>query len=375
MRTIKILACILASGLLLSGCSQTYTLSEMSIVQGMGIDYENGNFEITLQVLDTVKEGSGVDALSGNITTTLSQSAQTISQAIAKCSEISAKKIFIGHNNIIVFGFDLINDDITKSLDYLIRSADSRPDVLVALSKTSAKDVMKSEEKGSLIPSEAIFDLLSSGEETGVSADVSVKDLISAQISETSDIYLPVIIAEKDKPCRVEGIAIFSKSEFKTILNEDETLGFLFADNKVDRCTVTVEDSQLGKIGIEVSSSKTKTKVIPSADSLGVFSKVKIDAQIIDIEKNSNANLSEDKVKQIEKLLDEKIKTLCLNAFKTTVNQNQCDAFHIGKMLSRSSLKHYREFSKNWNYYLSGAQYSVEVKSSINKINDNSIRN
>lgn len=375
MKTTKITACIISLGLLFSGCSQTYTLSELSIVQGMGIDYENGNFEITLQVLDTVKEGTGVDALSGNITTTLSRSAQTVSQAIAKCSEISAKKIFIGHNNIVVFGFDLIKNDITKSLDYLMRSADSRPDVLVAVSKTSAKDVMKSEEKGSLIPSEAIFDLLSNGEETGVSADVSVKDLISAQISETSDIYLPVLYAEKDKPCRVEGIAIFSKSEFKTILNEDETLGFLFADNKVDRCTVTVEDAQLGKIGIEVSSSKTKTKVVPSADSLGVFAKVKVSAQIIDVENSSSANLTKDKIKEIEKLLDEKIQKLCLNAFETTVNKNRCDAFHIGKLLSRSSPKRYREFSKNWNHYLSGAQYDIEVKSSINKINDNFIRN
>lgn len=374
MKIIKIISCAAAICMLFSSCSQTYNLRNMNIVQGLGIDLKGSSFEVTLQILDTVKEGTGVDALSGNITSNLSQSAPTVSQAISKCSASSAKKVFTGQNKVVVFGSEVVSSDITRCFDYLIRSTQSRPDVLVAMSLTSADDVLSSKENDALVPAEAIYDLLKDGENSGIGAAVTVKDLINAQSSKTSDLFIPVLKAQEDKPCEIYGLGIFSKSKFKTILNNTQTLGFHLVRGDLKETFITVKDKDFGNIGVKITNVKSKTKVFSQGGDLHVESNIEIKAQINDLEKNTQKSLSVQKFRDIEHLINEKAQRLCENAFSVCVNENCSDVFSLGKMLAKSSMSDYKALTVNWDNSLKNAHFFVSVNSSVRRQNDNSVR-
>ena len=66
MKNFKILLSVMLILLLFTGCTERNDLSDLSIVEGMGIDYNDDEVTVTVQTLNLAKEGSGAEALSGN---------------------------------------------------------------------------------------------------------------------------------------------------------------------------------------------------------------------------------------------------------------------------------------------------------------------
>ena len=111
---IKISVCIILAAAVFSGCTGNENLKDLSVVEGMGIDYENGEIGVTVQSLNLSKEGSGAEALSGNITKTVQGTEKNISAAVQRTSESLSKKLFFGQNQILVIGKDLAENNIKQ---------------------------------------------------------------------------------------------------------------------------------------------------------------------------------------------------------------------------------------------------------------------
>ncbi|MCD7797387.1 MAG: hypothetical protein LUG95_07290 [Clostridiales bacterium] len=80
-----------------------------------------------------------------------------------------------------------------KNLDYFFRSSDSRNDVAVCVSSSSAKDILESTENDSAVPCENILYLLENNEISGLSVLVTTGELMNLYADRTSDIYMPVL--------------------------------------------------------------------------------------------------------------------------------------------------------------------------------------
>ncbi len=246
MKTFKILIAVFLIALLFTGCSERNDLSELSIVEGMGIDYVDDEISVTVQTLNLSKEGSGAEALSGNVTMNTEGRGSNISGAIENATEKLSKKIFFGQNRIIVFGMSMAESYIDKNIDYLLRSSDSRSDVKICIADGEASKVMESKENNSLVPSESITSLLAMGEESGFGASVTTNELLNMYLDKTSDIYLPVVKAEKES-VSVSGIAVYNKQRLAAVLDENETFGLLMLRNKINTGFLEVKNSELGE--------------------------------------------------------------------------------------------------------------------------------
>ena len=218
MKIFKILTAICLVLLLFTGCSERNDLSELSIVEGMGIDYTDDKISVIVQTLNLSKEGSGAEALSGNVTMNTTGEGSNISSAIENATQKLSKKIFFGQNRIIVFGMELAESYIDKNIDYLLRSSDSRSDVKLCIAEEEAAKVMESRENDALVPSESITSLLAMGEKSGFGATVTTNEVLNLYLDKTSDIYLPVVKAEKDS-VSVAGIAIYNKQKLVSVLD------------------------------------------------------------------------------------------------------------------------------------------------------------
>ena len=65
LRIIKAAFCAALVCLLLTGCQERENLKDLSVVEGIGIDYVNGQVGITAQTLNLMKEGTGHGLLTG----------------------------------------------------------------------------------------------------------------------------------------------------------------------------------------------------------------------------------------------------------------------------------------------------------------------
>lgn len=353
-----------------SGCSSRNNLKDLSVVEGVGIDLDENGITSTVQMLNLIKEGSGAEALSGNVTMNTTGTGSTISSAIEQVSKDTSKKLFFGQNRIVVFGMDMAENYLDKSLDYLLRSSDSRSDVTIAIAKNKASEIMESPENDALVPAQTISSLLCLSEKIGCGAHVTTNELLNAYADKTSDTYLPVLEAE-EKHVTVAGIAIYDDVNLVKILDDEESYGFLFLRGKIEQGLLEVKDDSLGEISTDIITSKSKETA--KYENGKVVFKVKIKASIMldEVEHGITNELSDKELKRIEKLTEKEIERLCHRAFDACM-QNKSDSLRMGEYLAMCDPKAYNKLSSNWEKSLETAELQVKADCRLSKINENS---
>ena len=357
--------------LIFSGCSSSGTsLKDLSIVEGMGIDLIDDDVVITVQTLNLSKEGYGAEALSGNITMNTSGSGDCIMNAISQIKESLTKELFFGQNGLLVFGMEMAKERIDKNLDYILRSADSRMDVSICISESKAADILSSPENDALVPSESISGLLKLGEESGFAADVSANELLNLYLDKTSDMFLPVVKAG-ERSASVSGIAIYSDTQLVKVLDSDSTYGFLFLSDKISEGDLAVTSDNLGKIGMRIITSKSKTRASYEDGRVVLHADIKAEIMLDAVENGLTTTITNDYLNEIEALAEKQITAYCRAVF-SDCTENGSDSLRIGESLAMFSPSAYAKLSDDWKSALSTASLDISVKCKLKKINENS---
>lgn len=374
MKKFKILLCVLLICFSFTGCSENNKgLSQVTIVQGIGIDTnDNKETKITLQFLNLSKSGGSTESLVDNITNTEFGEGNSIASAISDASKSLSKSLFFGQNKIIVFGMDYVKDHLDLGIDYLIRSIDSRADVLVALSDSKAEDIIKSKERNARVPAECIYDLLNLGEQTGLGSVVSVNQLLNMYSDKATDVFMPVLKAGKES-VKCTGIAFFSQSKYVATLNENQSFGFLLINNKIKGGSFSVKNEQLGNIGLEIINSKTKKNVEIKQGKIILNVDIHVQMMLDEVQKGVTAAIGVKEINTIEKLVNKKMQSVCFSAMDLCL-KNRSDPFMISRYVAKCDEKVYNHVKDNWRDYLGDVQVNINVKSDLERVNDNSLR-
>lgn len=364
-RLLKIVLVIVIITVSLSGCSDR--LSNMSVAQGVGIDKENSGVTVSVQYLDLTKGNSTTDNLDKNITSVQSQTVANPSRALALLSGDLSTPIFFGQNKVIVFGSEYAESELDSLVQYALRTVDSRPDVLVAISSSKAQDIMKSSENKARVPAQDVYDLLKVGERSGLTCAVNVKDLQNHYISKTADVFLPVLSVKNDKT-RIDGIAVFSDNKPVKVLKNADALGFLLVNSRVKNASVVIKDSNFGLIGVELDYIRTKCRA-EYRDSAVVFNcDIRFNVKINESQRDSVVRLEADDVKRIEALAEKKIKRICTDAVSKCLKEKS-DPFRLGMLLARYDSDAYNSLCDDWKSNLPNVKVYVSTRAKASVVN------
>lgn len=365
----KAAVCIALAAALFSGCSNNENLKDLSVVEGMGIDYEDGQISVTVQTLNLSKEGSGAEALSGNITMNAYGKGANISAAVQKTAESLSKKLFFGQNQILVIGQDLAKNGLDACFDYLLRDSDSRPDVAVCISSGAANEVLSNDLNESLVPAQALSELLYNGESEGFAAYVTVNEMLGLYKDKTSDIYLPVVTAGEENTA-VSGIAIYNGSHLAAVLPEELITGFLMLTDKIDAGYFEFESEEYGKIGAEISNIKTKTKAKTENGAVVYSVDIRSTLSVEELQNGAENMISEKDLQNIASEAETELERRCRAAFDYCI-QNSSDCLRIGESLAAASPADYELLSDNWKENFSSVRLDISSKCKLKKINEN----
>lgn len=373
MKTVKFAALALIFVLLATSFTSGENLKDLSVAEGMALDYSDNSLSVTVQTLNLAKEGNGADALSGNITMNTTGEGENISSAVQNISENLSKKLFFGQNRILVIGMDMAQNHLYKSFDYLLRSTDSRPDVAVCIAQDKAADVLESTQNDALVPAQAIASLLESGEENGFGVYVTANEMLNLYTDKTSDIYLPVLSVE-DKNVSVSGIALFSGENLVGILPNSDIMGFLFLKDEIESGSFVFETENYGQASVGIISSSTKTS--SELEDGKVHFKVEIKASLMlnEIENGITESLTKQDIENLTKACEKEISRKCTESFNFCTRSSS-DCLRIGENLARNSNSDYQSVSDNWNTYLENSVIDIKCECVFKKINENSSGN
>lgn len=371
MKRIKLVILPILLCLLLSGCGGR-SISDYTLVEGVGVDFDRGKTVVSLQYLNLAGSTGATDSLTQNITTVTTGKSNNISDAVFTASKGLSQDIFFGQNKIVVFGADYIRNDISLGLDYLLRSVDSRPDVLVAASDTTAQNIIRSPQRDARVPVESLYDMLQTGEDNGLSVVVTVNDVLRLYASKTSDIYMPVLgVDGKNAVCK--GISVFSDNKYKLTLDDNKTLAFLMLQGKVENASMVVKSKYLGNVGVEIINDKCKRYVTTNNGKITFHSTISAEFILDDIQKGITSTVSQKTIDEIERLVSNRIKNDALSML-TLCSNSGCDPMEIGKYLAKADIGLYNKLSPDWQNNIKNVDFDVTANVELTKINDSVIK-
>ena len=197
-RAFSLAAVLLLLALLLTGCDYTLVrmvnLQDRAIVQGVGVDWDGSEFEVTMQVFSP--EGAGgqtmVDPSKENAQMITCRGA-SIAEAVESSARNQGKEFYLGHNRIVILGWEAVQQPLEGLLSYFVNSLDSRPDVTILFTKGKAKDVLSVGITQSILPAMSIENTIRNAERNGLGEEVLLIDVLEALAEPYRDAVIPMI--------------------------------------------------------------------------------------------------------------------------------------------------------------------------------------
>ena len=235
---------------MLTACEEGIRISEQILIQGVGIDCTDGVYTATLHAAK-IDEGEEKDIQ------ILQASGESAFDALTNVTMTDGREPMFSHNMIIVFGRECAERGLNDVLDFFVRYHETRPEVNVFVSESTAEQVLQVKNGDTYVTSRQIQELAGASSLNGKTVDVKVMNLVNQLTDPGVAAYLPMLKAEKET-VRTTGTAIFSGDKMVDILGDTETRGFLFAVGKLQGGTEVVDTHHSGNTTLSIWKSSSK---------------------------------------------------------------------------------------------------------------------
>lgn len=364
LKKLASLFCAVLLILSFSSCKSVKQLKDMSIIQGIGIDKDDEDFIVTVQIFDTSKaSGSSGDA-GGNITITYSAKGESVTQAFVNSQKVMEREAFLAQNKIIVISEQAVNESLNEILDYFVRDESIRSDVIVAVTKDNAGEIIKSKSKDAVIPAENAQRTIINGENYGVSAAQLVLDVTDDYLSPVSDVFFPVLKVQgedEDKTVSSEGIAVYSNGKIQGYLNDASTRSVLLSNDRLENGVVVLENTPQGKISVKITSAKAKSKAKITNGRIKYTLNANVECTIDELQSGVSSSMTKQDVKKLENYVAEQIKRDMINTLDMCLKKYSCDVFYIGRLVSMQNSGFYKNAPKDFYSQIKNVDYDINI--------------
>lgn len=319
--------------LLLSGCYDYRELNDMSVVTGIGVDYKDNKYIVSLEVTKSIKDGS-----SNEIETVLyTGEDRNISNAFLNAKNSSDKYVYMEHVNVLLVSEDLCKNGIGKVLDYIVRDTSINSNYYMVMVDDPSKVLNKKLENESM--SNVITNTINYYLDDTKFDDLDI--LVSYMINERDDIAIPSISLDEDKVIFNE-IAYFNKDKLVGKINSNLYTLLRLNSNNIN----------FSKNGNTISVYKTKVKYEVKEDK--VIIKVCGEGLVKEISTKIDLEDS-DSYSYLSRIISKDMK-LDIDSYIEETLSNGSDILGLQD-------KYYKKYKKN----MEDIKYVVDVDIKINK--------
>lgn len=215
MKKIIILLFLILS---LSGCYDYKEVNELSIVSGIGIDYKDNEYIITLEVLNDSGDKNSVKTKSFTVTS----KGKNLSEAIENTSALLTKRAYLPHTKLLVVSKTIAKDKLTSIYDYMLRNTYIHEKLNVVISD-NPKELMSNITEKIPTPSLSIVKLINSNEySTNTGIHKTIYELVTDSLSFGKDSCLNEISYDNENETFIiDGLAILSNDKYKLTINNE----------------------------------------------------------------------------------------------------------------------------------------------------------
>lgn len=362
---------------LLAGCEmiRTVNLQNRAIVQGVGVDWEGGQYVVTMQIFSP--EGSGgqtiVDPSKENAQIITCKGA-SIAEAVENSALTQGKDFYLGHNRILVLGEEAAKQPLWGLFSYFVNSLDSRPDVSLLVTDGKAADILNVGIKQSILPAMSIENTVRNAQESGLSEEVYLIDAMEGLAQPHRSILIPYIELVEEggeeeslRSVQMKGMGVFSSSGFLGKVEEKDLKGLLFLRDTIKNTVYTLDNQEYQRAAVQLYQRKTIITPEITGDQVRFTATIYTRWTLMEKNMRPGADFTEESLRRLETQLEEQIAKECLGAFETTVKGYVSDVFYLGDLVWREQPELWEKLREDWPQGLLNSELDCRVDVRIDR--------
>ena len=371
-----ILACLIVLGSLTS-CEKAGTeLSDLMIIQGIGIDVNRQGYKVTVEILNHEQSGSpSGDSSAENKTKIYTATGESVAAALMELTTKSGNKPFYAQNRVIVLGEKTAQRNLEDVLDFFERNYDSRASQLLCVARNgSAEGVIRAQLLNDTVKSKILEKTLESSYEQSLVPRVRIIDAVNIMKDETTYLTIPAVSVVKNgenEDFALDGCALFDKSKsFCMYLSSDDAKGIAFLDNNIREGFISADLPNSQRATFVIVKGKTHYKITKSDGRLHY--KLTIDV-VCDLEEVGGAEFfstDDDFMEKIKGAAGEAIARTAENTIITLQSEHGGDGVRYGRRLYLYDNKAYEGLKGDWDNAFKSSITSLTVNVTIRRIGE-----
>ncbi|GAA0432284.1 Ger(x)C family spore germination protein [Lentibacillus halophilus] len=355
----------------LSGCWDRAEVNDLAIVSGMGINKtDEGDIKLSVQIINPKAIGgqgnSGGGQSGGNPVTVETAVGKTIFDARSKLQEQFSRKLFEGHNRVVIIGKSLAEAGIRKHIDFFARFPNPRLRANVFFTDGKASKILKVIPNLEVDSAEVARELA----QLQIGMNVTIKDLLQQMASESGDVALPRISVNKGKlgeGLRVNGTAIFKKDQLVGQIDDKVTRGLLWLIDQIQLSTVTIKPKDAkGYISFKLLRSSTELK--PKIKNGTWTMTVNITTEDDVAENETKLDMMDPKVtKKLEKQLEKRIDKRIEMTLDKVQKGMEADVFNFAEAFHRTYPNQWKKAKNKWEEKFPELEINIQSTAKIRR--------
>ncbi len=223
---------------MMSGC-MARELENYAIVSGLGIDYINDEYEITMEILKQ-NEGETVDMSSMK----LSYHGKNISDVLESFTELYSTTPYLNYCSIVIIGDELAKKGINTLVNFMIHYPSIRKTTYLLVAKEmKAKDIFYFEHESFPVISMSLQEDLEGNRQRANIWDYAKLYYASNELkSNTACLILPNVYTQEEH-IFLKGAAVFKKDQLKLYATEEDVNAIKFIRNTINKGSIQLEEN------------------------------------------------------------------------------------------------------------------------------------
>ncbi len=374
----KIISVLVVFSMLIcmSGCSGTTDIEKRAIVQIVGIDIENKQYKVSMQIF--APDGEMLEKKGGAKADVVTGTGNSIYFAIKEIEMKTGKEVFLGHNMLLFLGESARNENINDLLEYFTQSEYVFPGLDIVMTNGKAYDFVSLKLSTGLISSQTMEDILKVSIQNGNAKRAQLAQVVAdvRQIQKTTAIPIVDIteIAQdvqvnsdsEDKKTQDTKVLSFSKTavfkdnRYIMSLDKEQTMGLKWLTNEVKNAFSSIDVNGV-PVGISIDKAKTTLRPHITGDKVVIDTQIKISATA-----SGNLSLISKNNSELESLIKNKIKNQIISQCENTQNillkKYKADVLDIEKLLRYYQRSFYLESRDDYERVLENTSYDISIK-------------
>ena len=368
---------VMTSFVLFSSCEGAGTeLSELMIMQGIGIDVIDNGYSVCVEILNNEQSGSpSGDSNSENKTKIYSANGETVAKALHSLVTKSGNLPLYAHNRVIVVGEKAANSNLGDILDFFERDYDSRSSQLICVAKNAtAEEVVRAKLLPDAVKSEILENLLEESYNQSLTPRVRIIDAVNYMKDETTVLAVPAIRIQKsgeNENYELDGCALIGKdNSFSGYIDNETAEGIAFLNNKINKGEITATLPNSQKATFLINKGKTKYRIYEENNTLHYDVSVEISCDLDEVEGEEFFSTDDGVLETFQTSAGEAVLKKAENTLVVLQGEHLGDAVRFGKLLRLKEPELYKKYKGDWGAAFKNIEVSLCADITIRRIGE-----